>query len=470
MSPKQAVKQSLFQSMAVFLPLVVFLLAGIPLQAQDSATDEQTLVYQIPIHDEIFKGLIHPVVRGIDEAQQAGASLIIFDFNTPGGAVDTALELKDIILSASSEKGMETVAFVNPRAISAGALLALSTQKIFMVQSGTIGGAAPIMSTGQEMGETTEEKFISVLKSEFHSAAVTNGHDPQLAEAMVDRDLEIPGIIDKGKLLTLDAQTALDLGLAEGLAEDSERVLSTLGYDSFEIVRIEMNWAEQIARFITSPAIAGILLMVAIGGIYVEIRTPGFGVPGSLGVLAFLLLFWGHNIAGLAGMELLLIFVLGVALLSVELFITPGFGIPGSLGLLCILGSVFVMLAERMPTSPSFQVDDLLRPLAIMTFSTFGAIVTASLILVFLPKTNMLKGLFLAESTSREAGFSATEDKPQSMIGREGITVSELRPAGIADFDKERLDVVTEGDYIEAGRRVKIVRVAGRQVVVKAIR
>ncbi len=456
----------------VALALVTFAAAAGPAAAQRDATTERApLAYVIPVEDEIFKGLIHPVNRGIEEAEAARASVIIFEFKTPGGAVDTALDLKDLIIDAAKEKGIETAAFVNRQAISAGALLALCTQKIFMREGSTIGGAAPILATGQEMGETTEEKMVAVVAAEFRAAAKANGHDPELAAAMVDRDVEIPGIIEKGKLLSLDAEMAVDLGLAVGIAESVEEVLEQLGHEGIEIVRLEENWAETIARFITNPMVAGILLMIAIGGIYLEVRTPGFGFPGTIGIIAFVLVFWGHHLAGLAGMEVLLVAILGLVLLGIELFVTPGFGVMGAVGILCLLGSMLFMLSERMPVIDEFfDPADLVKPLIVLGTSIAGALVLSTVLLAFLPATSAFRHLVLADSTSKEEGFVGTEEKPTRMIGQEGVAVSDLRPAGIALFGRERLDVVTQGGYIEAGRPVRVVQVTGRQVLVKEIK
>lgn len=454
--------------------LLLMASAGSLCLAQESLVSveapSEAAVYVIPIQKEIFKGLIHPVERGIQEAQQAGAKAIIFEFNTPGGAVDTALTLKNIILDASKEASIQTVAFINREAISAGALLALSTGKIFMREGSTIGGAAPILATGEEMGKTMEEKMVSVLAAEFRAAARVNGHDPELAEAMVDRDKEIPGVIEKGKLLSLDSERAIELGLAAGQAESLAQVAELLGHPGAAIIRVEHNWAEAIARFITNPAIAGILLMIAIGGIYMEVRTPGFGIPGTVGILAFILVFWGHHIAGLAGFEVLLVFILGLVLLGIELFVTPGFGFLGTLGLACIFGSMLFMLSERMPVVDKyFRLEDLAQPLLVLISSIAGAFILSGILLAFLPTTRAFDHLVLADSTSKEEGFVGTEEKPAGMVGQEGVALSELRPSGIAQFGKDRLDVVTQGGFIDAGRRVAIVRVAGRQVIVKEV-
>jgi len=460
--------------MRLAVPAALLLLGALacPVPAQQEATAErQAIAYVIPIEGEIFKGLIHPIRRGIEEAEAAGAGIIIFELETPGGAVDTAMEMKSLLLDAAGEKGLQTVAFVNRHAISAGALMALCTQKIFMREGSTIGGAAPIMATGQEMGETTEEKMVAVVASEFRAAARANGHDDELAAAMVDRDIEIPGIIEKGKLLSLDADRAVDLGLAVGLANSVEDILKQLGYRDFKVIRHYENWAETLARFITHPAVAGILLMIAIGGIYLEVRTPGFGVPGTVGIIAFILVFWGHHLAGLAGLEVLLIFILGLALLGIELFVTPGFGMPGAIGILCILGSMLFMLAERMPVIDDFfKPVDLVQPLIVLGASIAGAFVLSTIVLALLPSTRAFRHLVLSDATSRAEGFVGTEEKPVRMVGQEGVALSDLRPAGIARFGKERLDVVTQGGYIEAGRPVRIVQVTGRQVLVKEIK
>jgi len=201
-----------------------------------------------------------------------------------------------------------------------------------------------------------------------------------------------------------------------------------------------------------------------------EVRTPGFGAPGTVGIIAFILVFWGHHIAGLAGLEVLLIFSLGLILLGIELFVTPGFGFMGTAGLICILGSMLFMLSERMPVVDKFfRLEDLTQPVLILISSMTGAIILSTVALAFLPNTRAFRHLVLSDATSSQEGFVSTEEKPEKMVGQVGIAVSELRPAGIARFGNERLDVVTQGGFIESGRRVQIVKVAGRQVIVKEV-
>ena len=268
--------------------------------------------------------------RILDEAIDVGAAAVILEINTFGGRLDAAVLIRDALLNAR----VRTVAFVNKRAISAGALIALAAEKIVMADGGTIGAATPVQ-IGQpgSPAQPVEEKTVSFVRKEFRATAESRKRPPLIAEAMVDADVEIPGLIQKGKLLTLTTEEALKHKVADFRADTLEGVLERLGLAGVEVRRPSPNWAENLVRFLTHPVVSSLLITIGMLGIILEILTPGFGVPGALGITSLALFFWGHWLVQLAGWEELLLVGSGLVLLVLEVFVIPGFGLAGVLGI-----------------------------------------------------------------------------------------------------------------------------------------
>ncbi|MEO7403656.1 MAG: hypothetical protein ABIU95_08315, partial [Burkholderiales bacterium] len=295
------------------------------------AQDKRPVVYVAPIEGIIDLGLAPFVTRVLDEATQARAAAVVLEINTFGGRVDAAVQIRDAVLGAK----VRTIAFVNKRAISAGALIALSAENIVMAGGGTIGAATPVqMGKAGEPAAAVGEKTVSYVRKEFRATAESRKRPPLLAEAMVDADVAIPGIIEKGKLLTLTTEEALKHKLIDMRADTLESALEKLGLGSPELRSVAPNWAENVVRFLTHPVISSLLITIAMLGIIIEIRTPGFGIPGALGITSLSLFFWGHWLVQLAGWEELLLGVVGIILLALEVLVIPGFGIAGLLGIL----------------------------------------------------------------------------------------------------------------------------------------
>ena len=262
------------------------------------------LVYVAPIEGIIDLGLAPFVQRVLDEAAAAGAAAVVLEINTFGGRVDAAVQIRDALLSAK----VPTVAYVNRRAISAGALISLAAQHLVMAPGATIGAATPVMA-GQPGGGTqaVSEKTVSYMRKEFRATAETRKRPALIAEAMVDADVAIRGVIEKGKLLTLTTDEALKHKIAEFRANTMAEVLNQVGLAGAEVRRASPNWAENFVRFLTHPVVSSLLMTIGILGIILEIRSPGFGVPGILGSGSLALFFWGHWLVQLAGWEELLL-------------------------------------------------------------------------------------------------------------------------------------------------------------------
>ncbi|HSM15987.1 MAG TPA: NfeD family protein [Gemmatimonadales bacterium] len=428
-------------------------LAGLLLSSLAPSMAGQEVVYRIPITGTIENGLAPYVARAIREAAAARVSLVYLDIDTPGGRVDAAERIADAIRKTD----LDVVAFVNPRAYSAGALIALASDGIYMRPGGVIGAATPVDGGGTK----APEKYVSAMRAEFRALAEEQGLNPQVAEAMVDESIEIPGVVPAGKLLTLSTGEAIELGFAKGEVADERALLSALGRGGAQVVTPSINWAESLVRFLTNPVVAPLLLSLGMLGLVLEIKAGAFGLGGlvSLGALG---LFFGSNLLlGLAGWEELIVLAAGIIALAVEVFIIPGFGIAGVLGILLIGSSVVMAMLGNVPT-----FGDVTTAVAVL-----GSAVVITLAVFYawfrhLPSSNRFKGLLLKDGLDREGGFISAPER-KDLIGQVAVAVTDLRPAGTATIGDERIDVVSEGDFIASGSRVRILRAEGYRLVVR---
>lgn len=419
------------------------------------------VVYLLPIEGMIDLGLAPFVQRVLDEATGVRAGAVVLEINTFGGRVDAAVVIRDALLRSQ----VRTVAFVNKRAISAGALISLAATTIAMSDGGTIGAATPVELGGPGgAAQPVAEKTVSYVRKEFRATAESRGRPPLLAEAMVDADVEIPGLIGKGKLLTLTTEEALKHKLADFRADSVEAVLERLGLGGAEIRRATPTWAESVLRFLTHPVVSSLLMTIGILGIIVELRTPGFGVPGAVGIGSLALFFWGHWLVRLVGWEELLLVGAGVILLAIELFVTPGFGATGVLGIAALVGGLGLSLVGAGAT---WAV--IIAAMGRVAVSLLLAIVAALILLRFLPRLPFGRRLVLETELTAREGFASAPETDRAWLGKRGTTASPLRPAGIADIEGERVDVVSDGDFIDAGDPITVVRVDGNRIVVRRL-
>lgn len=418
---------------------------------------QQKVVYLGLIDGEIDLGLSPYVSRVISEAEKENADAVIFKINTFGGRVDAATQIKDAMLASK----VLTIAFINNRAISAGALIALSCKKIAMVPGSSIGAATVVDQSGQKVGE----KYQSYMRSEMRSTAERNGRRTDIAQGMVDERIVVEGLDDSTQLITLTSDEAKKYGIADTLVNNLDDVLAAFSLEGSEIKRINSNWAEDVVRFINNPIISSLLIMIGLLGLYTEIKTPGWGLPGTVGLIALALFFGSSYILQLASIVEILLFVTGLILLAVEIFVIPGFGFAGIGGIVLIVAALFLALLGADPFIDWDQVS-------VAIFQLTGALVLSLLvfliILKYLPKSSTFSKLVLAEEESADKGFvSYPSDK--ELIGKEGVALTDLRPAGSAEFNGERIDVIADWDYIIKGKKVKVIRVEGIKVVVKEV-
>lgn len=409
---------------------------------------KEKIVYQVPIEKTVEKGLSAFLKRSLSVAEENNADLVIFEVNTPGGAVDAAGEIAKLL----SDSTIKTVAYVNNRALSAGAYISLSADEIYMVPSATMGSAAVIDSSGNAAGKKAESYWLAAMKT----AAEQNGRDPIYAQAMADENIDLPEYgAEAGKLLTFTADQAKKAGYSEGTVSGKAELYSMLGVEDADIRSIEESFPEKLARILTNPFVIPILLTIAGIGIVVELFSPGFGIPGFIGITALLLFFYGHLVAGITGYESLALFIIGIVLVLLEVFL-PG-GIIGLLGFAAIVGSLFLASDDPVHMTISLLIA---VTLSILVFILF--------VKVLGKKMNLFKKFILTDATKTEQGYVSSPNRLE-LLGVEGLAITDLRPSGTALVNDERIDVVTEGSFISKQTPIKVVKVEGSRIVVREI-
>jgi membrane-bound serine protease (ClpP class) len=419
---------------------------------------QSKLVYVGYIDSEIDLGMAPYISRIIDDAEKDKADAIIFKINTFGGRVDAATQIKDAILKSR----IKTVAFINNRAISAGALIALSCNKIIMVPGSSIGAATVVDQSGQKVGE----KYQSYMRSEMRSTAERNGRPTNIAEGMVDERVVIPGLVDSTRLVTLTAEEALKYKIADTVLASFDQALAYLDLKNAKIVESRSNWAEDVVKFLNNPIVSSILIMIGFFGLMAEIKSPGWGVAGTTGIIALVLFFGSSYILQLASILEILMFIIGLGLLLAEIFLIPGFGIAGISGLVLIFASIFLSLLGNKPFIDMESVSIAIIQLsASILFALLGIFVLAK----YLPKSRAFNRLVLAEAEKSEHGF-VSYPSAKELLGKEGIAYTTLRPGGTAEIDGKRVDVVADSEYIDRGTKIRVLRVEGIKVVVTPVK
>jgi membrane-bound serine protease (ClpP class) len=412
-------------------------------------------IYVASITGTIDNGLPPYLERVLEEASAAGAKAIVLEINTFGGRVDAAVEIKDLLFNTD----LRTIAFIDKRAISAGAFISLACDDILMVP-GSLMGAATVVDGSGEKGS---EKQISYFREEMAATAKEKGRNPEIARGMVDEDVEIDSLSIKGKLITLTVDDALQWQMADYKVTSLEAGLEKLGFSEVHLTRVESNWAEDIVRFLTGPIVAGLLMSLGFLGLIFELRSPGWGVGGTIGIIALLLFFGSHYIINLAEAWEILLFLLGVALLAVEIFIIPGFGIAGISGLILILTSVFL---GTLGSWDFVTREDINNSLYALLAALLLTIVSAIATFRALPRWSAFRRVILEDEEKISKGYISSKRDYTPLVGKSGIARSDLRPTGIAEIAGQRYDVVSQGDFIDAGSNIKVIATENYRIIV----
>lgn len=426
------------------LRLVVFiaiLLASSGLVAA-GVPDAPGRVYVLPIRGEIDRGLTRFVDRALQEARDAGATGVLVEVSTLGGRLDAVLEIRDLLVEAR----LPLVVLVVDRAWSAGVLISLSGDQLFMLPGTSIGAAEP---------RPLDPKVLSAWRGELESMAERAGRDPLVAAAMADASIAIPNLVEAGQILTLTAKRAAEIQFIDGVVSSRHEALKSAGWEGALVTEVRQRGVEMLSRWVTSATVASLLLSLGMFGLIVEISTPGFGVAGAFGLLCLGLFFGGHLIAGIAGWAVVLLFVLGLGLLAAEAFM-PGFGLLGLGGVVSMLLSVFFTVGGDMYAA---------RTIAVSTVTTIA--LTAGF-LYLATRRGWLRKFTLPFALTTSSGYLSTGTHA-GLMGKTGVAVTPLRPAGVARIDNERYDVVSEGSFIDAGTAVVVVHIEGRRIVVRPV-
>jgi len=408
---------------------------------------------EVPIEGTIDGGLAAFISRNVNEAEKMHADGIIFHVNTPGGRIDSAVDIKDAILNSK----VPTIAFVDKSAISAGSLISLACDSIYMAAGSSIGAATAVDLEGKK----ASEKVISYMRAQMRATAQAKNRRTDIAEAMVDEDIAIPGLTAKGKLLTLTYTEALTVGISNGTVTGVDDILARLGKKNTPVIESRINWAERVVRFLTDPIVSSLLLTIGFLGLVMELKAPGWGIGGTIALIALGLFFGSHYIVKLAGILEILLFAAGVLFVLFEIFIAPGFGIPGVVGIILILASFFLSLVGKMPSR-----GDFMTAAHTMGWTFLLTVVLGYFVIRQLPKTKLFNKIIMAAVENRSEGFSSA-DTAGELVGMTGTATSNLRPAGKAEINGRRLDVVTEGEYVLKGAPIVVTEVHGSRIVVK---
>lgn len=435
----------------MILPAVyaVFILLGMILldAGQGFAKSDQPQVVFIPIKGNIEPGVAAFVERSLNKAYEMGAAKVILDIDTPGGLISSAQEIKSHIFASR----VPTIAYISGEAKSAGVLISLAAEKVYMNSGASIGAAEPIPNN---------PKILASWRSDLEGAAEARGRRTDIVAGMADKNVVIENLKEKGQILSLSAQKAVSLGIADKVVADRSGLMTELSQSDgvyYQTSELTPGWGEKMAWWVINPYISPILLMIGFAGLLVEVFTPGMGIGGIIGLVGLGIYFGGHMLAGVTGWLAVLIFVLGIITLLLEIFIIPGFGVAGILGLGLVVWSIFLASTSSLQAVVSLSV------------AALGSLIMLYVLVKVLGRRGMWNKLILGTRLDTETGYTAASKDINKYMNLEGIAVTPLRPAGTAELNGDRVDVVTEGGFIPQNARIKVVLIQGGHLVVRQI-
>ncbi len=431
---------------ALFITLFIFFYISLSFGQSNSSK-----VWLIPIDTEISTATAQYIKSRVKRANSEQPLALVFYLDTPGGQIIAAEQIVNSILQ---DARVPTIAVVS-NAISAGAIIAMSAEQVVMLPGSSIGAATAINAFS---GENAGEKINSVWRSQFRSVAEARGRDPDVAAGMVSTRIEIPGLSTTDELITLTASQAIKFNIADIEASNITNALEQLGYGGVEVITIGPNLAERFGSVLANPLIAALLLAIGIGGVLIELFAPGFGLPGIIGTLALVALAAGAYFATPATALDVILIIVGGILLVLELLVIPGFGIAGVLG----LAAITVAIIKIFPNEYQWAY--------VLGYTTiFGAIITIVLFWL-LPNSRFMRLFALNTDLENKDNLNYKQTLNfDELLEQQGIATSDLRPAGLATIANKRVDVVTEGDYIQNGTKIKVIDVSGTRIVVAKV-
>lgn len=420
------------------------------------------IVYTFNIKEEIDPPIWRKTKKAIEEAHRIKADLIFIVMNTYGGRVDIADSIRTKILQSK----IPVYVLIENNAASAGALISIACDSIYMQPASTIGAATVVDQSGQQV----PDKYQSYMRKKMRATAEETGRDPDIAEAMVDPDKVVPGISDSGKVLTFTTKEAIEHGFCEGQFNSIGEVLSAIGFNDYEVVKQKLSTIDAMIDFLTSTAISGILIMIIIGGIYFELQSPGVGFPILASITAAILYFAPLYLEGMAENWEIIIFIVGIGLLAVEIFAIPGFGVAGIFGIIMIVMGLTLSLVGNVGFDlSSFHGGAIVRALFVVVVASILSLTGSAFFGARFIKTKLFGRLMLQTVQNKEDGYIAVDASEFELIGREGIAATILRPSGKVEIDSDLYDATAETGYIEKGEKVRVVKYETAQLFVRKV-
>lgn len=428
---------------------------------------QTTQVYYYKIDDNISKPALRLTEKAVKEAEAGDFDYIFLELNTFGGELDAADKIRTLLLNTK----VPSMVFINNNAASAGALISIACDSIYMMPGGSIGAASVV----DQNGEIMPDKYQSYMRSLMRTTAEHNGRNPNIAQAMVDPDVEVKGISEKGKVLTLTSEEAARNGFCEGVVSSREEALAHAGMATATITEQQLSTIDKIINFLVNPVVSGILIMCIVGGLYFELQAPGLGLPSVIAIAAALLFFAPHYLEGLAAHWEILLFLAGIVLLMLEFFVIPGFGIAGVSGIVLILASLVLTLVYNVGFKFNFNPEfDASLYVSKMTILVLVSSLAGFFLSLWLGKKLILAetrfgSLALRTELESDKGFTSQDMRNERYVGKEGVAQTILRPAGKVNIDGEVLDATIEHGFANPGDKITVTKFENAQLFVRKV-
>jgi membrane-bound serine protease (ClpP class) len=421
------------------------------------------IVYYLKLHAEIDKGAARLVKKAVDEAERQKVDYILLDLNTFGGLLDAADEIRSKLLNTK----IPTIAWINNNAASAGALISIACDSIYMIEGASIGAATVVTQDGTK----APDKYQSYMRSLMRSTAETNGRNPKIAEAMVDEDVIVPGIKDTGKILTFTTQEALKNKYCDAVINSKSDIYKMIDALEKNAIEHKVTTIDKIISILLNPFINSLLIMMIIGGIYFELKAPGIGFPTIIAIIGAVAYFAPLYLEGLAANWEILIFVIGLILLVLEIFVIPGFGVAGIIGFICIFAGLTLSLINNsefgLPGGIMEAMGSVLFRVMITVLIAFTLLFTVGGSIFNFPIFNKM---VLSTDQKSEEGFTIKQQEQVNLIGKEGLAITDLRPSGKVEIDNNSYDAIADSEFISKGEMVYITKVEGYSIKVKRVK
>ena len=442
------------QIVITFLGTLSLLFGVFSISAQEN-------IYYYKIDEEIAKPALRKTQLALKEVDAGHFSHILLELNTFGGELHSADEIRTLLLEAP----VPVFVFINNNAASAGALISIACDSIYMAPGASIGAASVV----NQSGEIMPDKYQSYMRSLMRATAEKNGRNPQIAEAMVDPDTYVEGVSEQGKVLTFTSKEAIEHGFCEAEADSREAVIRAAGITDYSITEQNLNWIEKVINFLVNPVVSSILIMMMVGGIYFELQSPGLGLPIIIAIIGALLFFAPHYLQGLADHWEILLFIGGLALLILEIFVIPGFGVAGISGIVLMVTALVLAMVFNIGFDFHFAPKG-----AVISnfFNVLSALIVGFFISLWLSKKVFLMktkyGVLALDTELKETeGFTSVDSHLSGLVGKTGTALTFMRPAGKVEVDGEIYDAVTDAGVVEQGTTVRVVRFENAQLVVE---